>query len=158
MPEMQANWPDTSELAEVLKLRAPDNDAIAIGPLQLQLWLGLREMARLRADSVALREKKLAAAYAALPKKTFDPFTTAGWAAGNISPDTCITWPSPNRFEPMVPPGATFPSLPTLIVSGDEDTNVPEEISRGLLAEFPSATFLIVAGAGHDAAVRVASG
>jgi len=105
-----------------------------------------------RTDSVAQREKKLAAAYAALPKNTFDPFTTTGWAAGNISPDTCITWPTPSRFEPMILPGATFPPLPTLIVSGDEDTTVPEEISRALLAEFPGAIFLIVAGAGHDAA------
>lgn len=105
-----------------------------------------------RADSVALREKKLAAAYAALPENTFDPFTTAGWSAGNISTDFCITWPSPNRFEPMIPRGATFPSLPTLIVSGDEDTQAPEEISRALLTEFPGAGFLVVAGAGHDAA------
>jgi pimeloyl-ACP methyl ester carboxylesterase len=105
-----------------------------------------------RADSVAVREKKLAAAYSALRKNTFDPFTTVGWAAGNISPQFCITWPSPKRFEPMIPPGAAFPSLPTLIVSGDEDTTVPEEISRALLTEFPRATLLKVAGAGHDAA------
>lgn len=54
MPEMQADWPDTSGLAEVLKLRVPDMDRSAIGPLQLQLWLGLREMTRLRADSVTV--------------------------------------------------------------------------------------------------------
>jgi pimeloyl-ACP methyl ester carboxylesterase len=106
-----------------------------------------------RADSVALREQKLTAAYAALPGDTFDPFTTAGWAAGNIiTTDSCITWPSPNRFEPVIPAGAKFPSLPTLIVSGDEDTQAPEEISRALQAEFPGATFMIVAGAGHNAA------
>jgi pimeloyl-ACP methyl ester carboxylesterase len=105
-----------------------------------------------RADPVAVREKKLAAAYAALPANTFDPFTTAGWAAGNPGPDSCITWPSPNRYEPVVPAGARFPSLPTLIVSGDEDTQAPEEISRTLQTEFPGATFLVVAGAGHDAA------
>jgi pimeloyl-ACP methyl ester carboxylesterase len=105
-----------------------------------------------RADPVAVREKKLTAAYAALPANTFAPFTTAGWAAGNPGPDTCITWPSPIRYEPVIPAGATFPSLPTLVVSGDEDTQAPEEISRTLQTEFPGATFLVVAGAGHDAA------
>ena len=105
-----------------------------------------------RADSVAVREQKLAAAYAALPSNTFAPFTTAGWAAGNLSPDSCITWPSPIRFEPVIPPGATFPSVPTLVMSGDEDASAPLELSRALLAEFPGATFLIVAGVGHGAA------
>lgn len=105
-----------------------------------------------RADPVALRERKLAAAYAALPPNTFAPFTTAGWAAGNPGPDSCITWPSPTRFEPVIPARTKFPSLPTLIVSGDEDTQAPEEISRTLQTEFPGATFLVVAGAGHDAA------
>ena len=105
-----------------------------------------------RQDSLAVRETKLAATYAALPANTFAPFTTDGWAAGNIGPDACITWPAPTRFEPMIPAGASFPSLPTLVINGDEDTSAPEEISRALLTEFPGATQMVVAGAGHDAA------
>ncbi|MFI5281772.1 MAG: alpha/beta fold hydrolase [Candidatus Dormibacterales bacterium] len=105
-----------------------------------------------QSDSLAVREQKVAAAYAALPANAFDPFTTAGWAAGNPGPDICITWPSPKTPEPVIPAGAKYPSLPTLIMSGDQDMNAPEEISRILLKEFPSATFLVVAGAGHDSA------
>ena len=52
----------------------------------------------------------------------------------------------------MIPVGAKFPSLPTLIVSGDEDTQAPEEINRLLLSEFPGGTFMLVAGVGHGAA------
>jgi pimeloyl-ACP methyl ester carboxylesterase len=104
------------------------------------------------ADSFAVREKKLAAAYAALPANEFQPFTIAGYAAGNPGPDYCIRWPAPNRFEPVIPAGATFPSLPTLIMSGDEDTSAPEEINRILQTEFPKATFVVVAGAGHGSA------
>ena len=106
-------------------------------------------------DSLAVREQKLAAAYADLPANAFDPFTTAGWAAGNPGPDLCITWPQPKLPEPVIPAGARYPSLPTLIMSGDQDMNAPEEISRILLKEFPSATFMVVAGAGHDSAAAV---
>jgi hypothetical protein len=52
LPRVNAEWPDASELAEVLELRAPDLDRTTIGHIQVQLWLGLHEMARLRADAV----------------------------------------------------------------------------------------------------------
>jgi hypothetical protein len=54
VPKMQVEWPDTGELAEVLELRTPDSDRTTIGPLQVQLWLGLREMARMRANWVSV--------------------------------------------------------------------------------------------------------
>jgi hypothetical protein len=40
------DWLTSREIAEVLDLRAPDPDRTTIGPLQVQLWLGLREIAR----------------------------------------------------------------------------------------------------------------
>lgn len=103
------------------------------------------------ADSPIVREQKLAAEYAALPADTFDPFTKAGWEVGNPS-ENCINWPSATRVEPVIPAGSTFPSVPALVMSGDEDVTAPEEISRMLLKEFPGATFLVVAGVGHDSA------
>ena len=51
-PLQEAFWPDVRDLAEVLKLRTPDPDRVSIGSLQIQLWLGLREMACWRTDSV----------------------------------------------------------------------------------------------------------
>jgi len=45
-------WLTSRELAEVLDLRAPDSDRTTIGPRQVQLWLGLREIARVSPDPV----------------------------------------------------------------------------------------------------------
>lgn len=52
--DIHVDWPSTEELAAILDLRAPDRDRTTIGPMQIQLWLGLREMARLRADPVTV--------------------------------------------------------------------------------------------------------
>jgi hypothetical protein len=46
-----AHWPEDRELAEVVELRAPVTGLTTIGHLQAQLWLGLREMAKTRAES-----------------------------------------------------------------------------------------------------------
>lgn len=61
-------------------------------------------------------------------------------AGGRVLTRSCIL-PTPARYELVVPARAAFPSVQTLIVSGDEDTSVPEEISRALLDDFPVATF-----------------
>jgi len=47
-------WPEVTDLAAILELRAPSPEWTTIGPLQFQLWLGLREMARMRSDSVSV--------------------------------------------------------------------------------------------------------
>ncbi len=54
IPRVDTDWPDTSELAGILDLRKPAPDRTTIGSLQVQLWLGLREMARLSADPVTV--------------------------------------------------------------------------------------------------------
>jgi pimeloyl-ACP methyl ester carboxylesterase len=106
-----------------------------------------------RTDPIATRAAALLAALDALPPDTFAPFTRSGFAAG-AAPilDLCLDWPAPRRFEPVIPAGAAFPDVPTLILSGDGDTQAPTEVARRLLTEFPKATFAVVAGAGHDAA------
>jgi hypothetical protein len=45
-------WPNTQELAEIVALRNLEANRKTIGPIEVQLWLGLREMAHLRADPV----------------------------------------------------------------------------------------------------------
>jgi hypothetical protein len=49
-----ADWPSEPDIAAILEQRAPPPDATVIGPLQIQLWLGLREMARLRNDAISV--------------------------------------------------------------------------------------------------------
>jgi hypothetical protein len=46
------HWPGLTDLAAILELRAPSPEWTKIGPLQIQLWLGLREMARMRETAV----------------------------------------------------------------------------------------------------------
>ncbi len=48
------NWPSENFLAKLVEKRAPIPDRINIGPLQIQFWLGLREMARVRANQICL--------------------------------------------------------------------------------------------------------
>ncbi len=104
-----------------------------------------------RSDPVPVRQAKYRRALAALPAAAFAPFSKQAWTAFWI-PDSCLYWPAPDRFTPAVPPSATVTGVPTLILSGDLDTVVPTENTRALLATFPRALFLDVAGAGHPAA------
>lgn len=54
MDRVNAKWSSSSDISSILELRAPGVAATAIGPLQVQLWLGLREMARLRSDLISI--------------------------------------------------------------------------------------------------------
>ncbi len=102
------------------------------------------------ADSIAVRRGKYAAALTAFPKQTFAPFSASGWNQFNFS-EECLTWPAPSRYEPAVPTTAPLRNVPTIIFSGDVDSTVPTELTRHLLAEFPHAAFITVAGAAHPA-------
>jgi pimeloyl-ACP methyl ester carboxylesterase len=101
-------------------------------------------------DAINVRRSKYEAALAAFPKQTFAPFSARGWNEFNFS-DECVTWPAPSRYVPAVPATTSLRNVPTVIFSGDIDSTVPTEMTRHLLAEFPRATFITVAGAAHPA-------
>ena len=48
-------WPNEGRIHEVLEYAAPKADSKEIGYIQAQLWIGLREMARLHADNVRVQ-------------------------------------------------------------------------------------------------------
>jgi len=102
------------------------------------------------ADPIAVRRSKYTAALSAFPKQTFAPFSARGWTVFWVS-DECLHWPAPSRYEPAVPTTAPLRNLPTIIFSGDVDSTIPTEMTRHLLAEFPNAAFITVAGAAHPA-------
>lgn len=54
LDSVKTDWPCDEDLSTILELRAPVSGLTAIGPLQIQLWLGLREMVRLRDDTVSV--------------------------------------------------------------------------------------------------------
>ena len=58
LDSVEARWPLDEDLAAILELRMPGAGRTAIGLLQVQLWLGLREMVRLRGDAVSVPAKQ----------------------------------------------------------------------------------------------------
>ncbi len=105
-----------------------------------------------RGDPIDVRRAKFRDAVAAFAPDAFAPFTVDGWRAF-IQPEGCLAWPAPDRFEPVVPAGSGGAArVPTLILAGDDDTIVPVEVVATLRNEFPLATFVTVAGAGHPVA------
>ena len=105
-----------------------------------------------RSDGIAIRKAKMAALIAT-SDELFKPFSAKAWSDA-WSLDQCIVWPAATRFEPIVPAGSVVPDIPTLILSGDVDTNVTTDLSRVLLDRFPKAKLVVVAGAEHPAFSR----
>ena len=102
-------------------------------------------------DGIAERRQKLDALLAALPSGAFAPFSAQGWAgAFGGWPYQCLTWPTIDRREAVIPDGSSLPDVPTLILAGDVDTSAPLEGTDDLLASFPQATLVVVPGAGHN--------
>lgn len=85
-----------------------------------------------------------------LPRDYFAPFSKGahtqlesnGVANGNWR--VCLFWEEASTPAPVLPPGATYPSVPALLFSGDIDASAPEEEGRRVAALFPASTFLIV--------------
>ncbi len=70
--------------------------------------------------------------------------------------DLCVNWPVPSAAHPpqhSVPPGATFPSVPVLVLSGELDSlTTPTEGSMAA-ALFPNGRQVLVANSFHVTAV-----
>jgi pimeloyl-ACP methyl ester carboxylesterase len=96
------------------------------------------------------RLQQFAEAVSDLPRDYFAPFSKVahtqlesnGVANGNWR--VCLFWEEASTPAPVVPPGATYPSVPALLFSGDIDASAPEEEGRRAAALFPASTFLIV--------------
>jgi pimeloyl-ACP methyl ester carboxylesterase len=85
-----------------------------------------------------------------LPSNYFAPFSAAA-ATGILysSPVLCTWWAKPTPSTPITPPNPVYPNVPTLVLSGNMDDNVPYgEVSK-VAALFPGSTLVEVAEAGH---------
>jgi hypothetical protein len=101
-----------------------------------------------------VRRRQFATVKAGFAANTFAPFSVNGYLAsapiGLLGPDPCISWPSPaSTVPPAIPAGATFPSIPALVLSGDLDTTVPSADARDVAKLFPDARFVEIADSGH---------
>jgi pimeloyl-ACP methyl ester carboxylesterase len=79
---------------------------------------------------------------------TYAPFTIDDAVDSQMDSqgfDLCLTWPAPppgvTQAQP-IPPGAAFPTLPVLVLSGELDTITSPAEGRAAAALFPNATFL----------------
>jgi pimeloyl-ACP methyl ester carboxylesterase len=104
--------------------------------------------------SPAVRRQQFETAKAGLAANTFAPFSVSGWLVGApigpLGPDLCMSWPAPAPSVPLaVPAGAIFPSIPTLVLSGDLDTTVPSADARDVAKLFGDARFIEIADSGH---------
>ena len=106
------------------------------------------------AAPAAARRDQFIAARLALPANAFAPFGRDAFAASRfMAYDACLSWPGDASAEPPLPPGASYPDVPTLVLNGDLDQRTSSELGRMVAASFPNSTFVEVANAGHVTAL-----
>jgi pimeloyl-ACP methyl ester carboxylesterase len=103
-----------------------------------------------KAAPLATRFAQFRAASAALPRDFFAPFSLQAGLA--VTPDQCIYWPPPARTNPILPPGANYPSVPVLVIAGDINTDHAPTLAAEVAARFPRGRFVPIPQAGQSAA------
>jgi pimeloyl-ACP methyl ester carboxylesterase len=81
-----------------------------------------------------------------LPTTDFYPFD-ASTALDNSLVSVCAFWPD---ASPTPPAAAALPNVPTLILSGGQDTRTPTSGAKALAALIPDAQVLVVPYTGHS--------
>jgi pimeloyl-ACP methyl ester carboxylesterase len=100
-----------------------------------------------RSATPTQRTAQAIAAFQAMPALTFAPFTAATAYDFSDAP-YCANWP----FETAAPESTTgtLPNVPTLILSGAEDTRTPTANAAAVAAAIPDASVLVVPNTGHS--------
>ena len=84
----------------------------------------------------------------------FAPFTVQEWVTSPVEYyDSCLRWPVPSRVDKPVPPGATWPDTPVLVLDGDLDSLTSPEGARDAAEAFPNSTYVEVANITHVTAI-----
>lgn len=106
------------------------------------------------AASLATRRDQYMRAVAALPPERFAPISPGIWTSLDYEGAlACLDWPGPARPDPPLPPGATFPAVPTLVLNGDLDNITTSPQAQAVAANFPRATFVETANTVHISAI-----
>lgn len=89
----------------------------------------------------------------------FAPFTVADWLGSPwVEYDSCINWPAPSLWVPPQPDPAIYPSVPTLVLSGELDSLTSPEGNEIVASRFPESTLVPVANSGHVTALADVNG
>jgi pimeloyl-ACP methyl ester carboxylesterase len=103
---------------------------------------------------VSLRAAALRATLRAYPPAAFAPFSAAAWTGTDYEGvRACLRWPSRRTADPPAPPGAAYPPVPTLVLSGDLDNITPLSDARVVASRFPRSTLVDVENSGHVTAL-----
>jgi pimeloyl-ACP methyl ester carboxylesterase len=99
-------------------------------------------------DATPLGADRMTAARAAV--SAVPAAQRGGFGVGSIVEDwpvaACALWPvAPDRTT--IPP---LPEVPTLVLSGREDSRTPTEVARAITARMPKATLAVVPGVAHS--------
>ncbi len=100
----------------------------------------------------ALREAQYGKALQGLPAGTLAPFGSEAWSAFlGLGPtgDFCTPWPITKQPAAPAGPGFAYPSVPTLVLSGEYDLQIPNEQAQAVAARFPGSQFVVLAKTGH---------
>ncbi len=99
-----------------------------------------------RSAPAATRSAEALASLHALPASDFYPFDANTALANSLVP-ICASWP-----DASAAPAATvaLPNVPTLILSGGQDTRTPTSGARALATLIPDAQVLVVPYTGHS--------
>ena len=108
---------------------------------------------------MAGRQAEADATLAAYPPGAFDPFAAEAWTGTDYEGVfACLRWPSPARADPPDPPGATYPSVPTLVLNGDLDTITTSAQAQEVASRFPASTFVEIENSFHVTALYDSDG
>jgi pimeloyl-ACP methyl ester carboxylesterase len=163
-------WLDHGDPTPLLRLVAEAEDGAAGGGPANQFSTGLatavmcqdyHTLFDMRAPEQE-RRRQFAAAIAAKTKddpNLYAPFTLADALAAPSEPEalaTCLVWPPPPPDATPgfpVPPGASFPKIPVLVLAGELDTVTSPKEAAQTTALFPQAWFVVVRNTGHETAI-----
>jgi len=104
-----------------------------------------------RTASPTARRAAARQAAAALPDSDFFPFDRATGLSSQAN-DLCVDWPAASRV-PELGPGP-LPSVPALLINGEDDLRTPVEQLQALAVRLPGARPLTVAAVGHSVLAR----
>jgi pimeloyl-ACP methyl ester carboxylesterase len=96
---------------------------------------------------------------AANDPSVYAPFLLSDALAAPTNPealDTCLAWPAaPPDATPgvPVPPTASFPKIPVLVLAGELDTVTSPREAAQTTALFPEAWFVVLRNMGHETAI-----
>jgi pimeloyl-ACP methyl ester carboxylesterase len=89
---------------------------------------------------------------ATLPSDYFAPFSKS--VGGDIRFSAfgmqCFWWQEPTSSTPIAKHNAVYPSVPTLVLAGDIDDQLPAAANEAVADLFPNRTFVLVANSRHE--------